>query len=1036
MGPKMPTVSLVCYMKDKQTDGDVSSAIRNTLSASLNNGTHNGLNSLSGDPNSLQNQLVASSKLALISPVDYEEVNNFNNPVQDLKSKYIVLKPQSSSSGSNASSTITSNGSSATNGKILVNGSATDKSSNGTATDKKGAELPTPKHILYSREKVKIGWKGTDRKWAPGAGMINVGNTCYLNSTLQALFHVPAFANWLMSDYMHRETCEEKTGVQGGCIICAMSKTLMTSQQSNGSAIKPYLVYSKLRIVCKHLVLGQQEDAHEFLRYLMEAMEKAYLSRIQKSSQLDQYSKETTPINQILGGYLKTSVRCLSCGHESVTFQHFEDLLLDIRKANTLEEALDLYFARERLEDMGYKCEACKKKVSATKQFSLERAPISLCIQLKRFSIVGNKLNKHIAIRQHLNFSKYSSRKNSNETLHYRLVSMVTHLGASQHCGHYTAIGLTETGSYYQFDDSYVRQIPVSNVLNTNAYIIFYELDTNGDKGYTLGTLADSNRLNANDERISRTFIDTKETSTSRNNITTTVTSGSSNTTTKPFIGPMLPSKLNTETNSDSSHTSYANDNTMNESISSNNKTTTNNHKKIEYNSPYTKLTSNGARYVTNHTNHGSEHKNGSDDHNTETSANSNYVQNNGYLHSSNSNSKGGSGGSGDWTDEDDDIDNVDFNGDDHNDNKNRQNKFSLSVKSDSNWRTHKETLPSMPKLETNETTNHSDKHLDSNTFKARPLANGTSKPQTYTNGKAGRSNGNETDTNSSDDDDDADKNGSIVKKNTKNTLKSINSTPVLLVNGTNKFTSKRLVPYDDSEYDSGPESPPEVKTKAGTFTVTTINTPPVVSSFLKNSVERSQSKTPSPARIVVQNHGLSNGAKLLCNRRESDSNMVVKTAASTVNSNKRPNEWHGNETTHKLMKFSHRGYGASVSSWNGQKSTMEKEVDEDKNEELKRQTLNAGDAEMDRGHKKKLGSKLVFGRDNPGYNPFQEHQNQRNQWTVSNGNNPTARPFKPQTYRQNPKHKFHKHNRNGNNGNRHFGNGYRQHNFNRQQNK
>lgn len=115
---------------EKQPDGDVSSAIRNTLSASLNNGTHNGLNSLSGDANSLQNQMVASSKLALISPIDYEEVNNFKNSVQDIKSKYIVLKPQSSS-GSNASATITSN-SSNTNGKALTNGSLADKSNNGT----------------------------------------------------------------------------------------------------------------------------------------------------------------------------------------------------------------------------------------------------------------------------------------------------------------------------------------------------------------------------------------------------------------------------------------------------------------------------------------------------------------------------------------------------------------------------------------------------------------------------------------------------------------------------------------------------------------------------------------------------------------------------------------------------------------------------------------------------------------------------------------------------------------------------------------
>lgn len=108
--------------------------------------------------------------------------------------------------------------------------------------------------------------------------------------------------------------------------------------------------------------------------------------------------------------------------------------------------------------------------------------------------------------------------------------------------------------------------------------------------------------------------------------------------------------------------------------------------------------------------------------------------------------------------------------------------------------------------------------------------------------------------------------------------------------------------------------------------------------------------------------------------------------------------------------------------------------MDEEKSEEIKRQTLSTGDAEMDRGHKKKLGSKLVLGRDNPGYNPFQEFQNTRNTWTVSNGNgsNSSSRPFKPQVYRQNPKHKFHKFGRNSSNGGgRHSGNNYR-HNYNR----
>lgn len=680
-----------------------------------------------------------------------------------------------------------------------------------------------------------------------------------------------------------------------------MGKTLLSSQQPNAMAIKPIYVYSKLRLVCKHLVPGQQEDAHEFLRYLMEAMEKAYLARYPKHSQFDQYSKETTPINQILGGYLKTAVRCLACGHVSVTFQHFEDLLLDIRKANTLDEALDLYFARERLEDMGYKCESCKKKVSATKQFSLERAPISLCIQLKRFSIVGNKLNKHIPIRQQLNLSKYSSKKGgaNDHQLTYRLVSMVTHLGASQHCGHYTAIGLTDGGSYYQFDDSYVRPISVQNALSTNAYIIFYELETsspNRNAGQMV-SLNENMKLNGIKDDRSRPTSIFEDRLYGRNNGGAGSTTVTSDTTSKAFIGPVLPPTvmLNGSGNHDRPATSTSSSSTSPLTIVTNG---------IGQNSPNVKLYQNG------HTKPMVGSKLVSPLRKIDSSPMTVKLTSNGCRFTN-------SASSSSIADNDNDTEN------------NAANKTCTPEK------LSKPVLPSMPKLDTpsdhlvcNEKTSN---YTNCNGLTPSPspspkknvttcLANGgaASTSALFTNGRT-----------AADDDSDSD---SSIENDSKNAETA--AAPAAISGAT--FSQKplrfpqdsqraqlqpktKLVPYsfnDDSEYDSGTESPPEVKTAAGIWQVTPINviatTPRVVSTFIRNP-----STTPSPDATSM--------------KRENDVVYPVKTVASIAitqnNGNKRPYDSRPNDVASKLMKLNHRGFGASVSTWNGQKSNMEREV-------------------------------------------------------------------------------------------------------------
>lgn len=72
----------------------------------------------------------------------------------------------------------------------------------------------------------------------------------------------------------------------------------------------------------------------------------------------------------------------------------------------------------------------------------------------------GNKNSKAIQINERLDLSSYQfdhhKFKIDARPLRYHLVSMVIHYGSSLHSGHYTALGLTPSGSYYYFNDSNV----------------------------------------------------------------------------------------------------------------------------------------------------------------------------------------------------------------------------------------------------------------------------------------------------------------------------------------------------------------------------------------------------------------------------------------------------------------------------------------------------------------------------------------------------------------------------------------------------
>ncbi|XP_045119386.1 LOW QUALITY PROTEIN: ubiquitin carboxyl-terminal hydrolase 36-like [Portunus trituberculatus] len=424
-------------------------------------------------PPPLADQLTVCGKQftpqVLSSQLEYEAAGKQESILlTELKSKYVVL------SATTATTTATTT-------------TTTAAMAHGTPRVAQGKEdqLEEPRVVLWSREKVSLGWR---KVFPPGAGMYNLGNTCYLNSSLQALFHIPALANWLLEELQgHTQRCEATTTTATAtttafCSVCAMMKTLRATLDRATPAIKPALIQHKLKSIGKTLSYGRQEDAHEFIKLLLDHMEKSYLA-FRHATKLDHRSKETTPLNQIFGGYLRQQVICPLCRYVSTTFSHFQDLVLDIRSVSSVDDALNLHFRKETLDsENAYRCEKCHKKVSATKRHLIERAPHVLLIQLKRFTMSGGKIGKHVNIQRTIDLTRFVSGAKGGGGgaggggYQYRLTSMVIHLGGSQHGGHYTAVAEASNGAMFEFDDASVRSISLQSALLRNPYILFYEM--------------------------------------------------------------------------------------------------------------------------------------------------------------------------------------------------------------------------------------------------------------------------------------------------------------------------------------------------------------------------------------------------------------------------------------------------------------------------------------------------------------------------------------------------------------------------------
>lgn len=358
-------------------------------------------------------------------------------------------------------------------------------------------------------------------------GLMNMGNTCFMNSTLQCLASTLELKDYFTRDDFTGDLCH-RSQTKGKLAIAFAHLVNELASGPDYSSQRPETLKRLVASIAPQFAGYGQHDSQEFLRFLIDGLHDD-LNRIKLKPEYEEIKdgpKESDEVKShrwwknymdrnnsiftdLFVGQLSSTIVCQTCQHVSKAFDPFWDLSLPVPKLSrggkgelpepmngefnssgvtTLLDCFKEFTRQEFLDDNNQVfCSRCRLHQDCTKQLSIFRFPKVLVLHLKRFSYGSyrrSKLNTTIAFPSRLDLSQYVPKRGiKGPAPIYGLYAVSNHMGGTGG-GHYTAhcnVSATrDMDSWFTFNDSKVHRVPSDSVGGPSvggpsAYVLFYK---------------------------------------------------------------------------------------------------------------------------------------------------------------------------------------------------------------------------------------------------------------------------------------------------------------------------------------------------------------------------------------------------------------------------------------------------------------------------------------------------------------------------------------------------------------------------------